>query len=110
MVMALSPMLFKEKLTWNKLAAMAAVVAGMVCITGVAGSRRAAPGAAYCARAVAAVLYATLIVSNKSIKHVSGLHSTLSELVIGFFVILVSLALSAIFPFAVPSGGSSSMC
>ena len=53
---------------------------------------------------VAAVLYATLIVSNKSIKHVSGLASTLAELFIGFFVVLAYLLAIGDFPFALPSG------
>ena len=33
-VLALSPVLFREKLTWNKLLAIAAVAVGMFCITG----------------------------------------------------------------------------
>jgi RarD protein len=103
MVMALSPVLFKEKLTWNKLAAIGAVVAGMVCITGVAGSTGSSVRGIVSA-VVAAVLYATLIVSNKSIKHVSGLASTLAELFIGFFVVLTYLLAIGDFPFALPSG------
>ena len=103
MVMALSPVLFKEKLTCNKLAAIGAVVAGMVCITGVAGSTGSSVRGIVSA-VVAAVLYATLIVSNKSIKHVSGLASTLAELFIGFFVVLAYLLAIGDFPFALPSG------
>ena len=34
LVMALSPLLFREKLTWNKIAAIAAVALGMVFISG----------------------------------------------------------------------------
>jgi RarD protein len=102
-VMALSPVLFKEKLTWNKLAAITAVIIGMVCITGVAGAEGSTGRGILCA-AVAALLYATLIVSNKSIKHVSGLGSTLSELIIGFFVILAYLLIKGEFPFALPGG------
>lgn len=102
-VMALSPVFFKEKLTWNKLAAVAAVIAGMICITGVAGAKGSSGRGIMCA-AVAALLYATLIISNKSVKHVSGLHSTLAQLVIGFFVILVYLLIKSEFPFTVPAG------
>lgn len=102
-VMALSPILFRERLTWNKLTAIAAVVTGMVCITGIAGAAGSSGRGIICAL-TAAVLYATLIVSNKSIKHVSGLSSTLAQLVIGFFVVLAYLLAVGAFPFAIPSG------
>ena len=102
-VMALSPVLFKEKLTWNKFTAIACVVGGMVCITGVSGASGSSLRGILCAGA-AALLYAALIVSNKSIKHVSGLSSTLAQLVIGFAVILSYLLVIGEFPFAVPSG------
>ncbi|MEA4946222.1 MAG: DMT family transporter [Oscillospiraceae bacterium] len=102
-VMALSPVLFKEKLTWNKLAAIAAVIAGMVCVTGVAGAADSSARGIACAGA-AALLYATLIVSNKNIRHVSGLSSTLAQLFIGFFVILAYLLAIGEFPFAIAPG------
>lgn len=102
-VMALSPVVFKEKLTWNKLAAIAAVIAGMVCITGVAGASNSSGRGILCA-GISALLYAALIISNKSIKHVSGLSSTLAQLVIGFFVILAYLLIIGEFPFSIAPG------
>lgn len=102
-VMALSPVVFKERLTWNKLTAIAVVVAGMVCITGVAGASSSSGRGILCA-GLAALLYATLIISNKFIKHVSGLSSTLAQLVIGCFVILTYLLIIGGFPFSIAPG------
>ena len=104
LVMALSPVLFKEKLTWNKLAAIAAVVTGMLCITGVAelGGGGAARGLG--SALVAAVLYALLIISNKSMRHVQGLSATLSSLFISSIVVGGYLLGTGGLPFAIPAG------
>lgn len=105
MVMALSPVFFKEKLTWNKLAAIAAVIVGMACITGVAGAGAGNnSGRGIICALIAAVLYAALIVSNKSMRRVKGLAATLSGLFIGFFVVLAYLLLTGGFPFSLPAG------
>lgn len=99
-VMALTPLIFKEKLTWNKLVAIAAVAGGMVCITGVAGAAGASMKGILFGGA-AALLYATLIISNKFIKNLSGVASTLVQLVIGFVVVLIYLLFKGEFPFMV---------
>ncbi len=103
LVLAASPLLFRERLTPRKLAAVAAVAAGMLCLTGSAEAaglslRGLLSGAA------AALLYASLIVSNKVIRHLDGLSSTLVQLVIGFLVVLCYLLARREFPFALPGG------
>lgn len=103
LVMALSPVLFKEKLTWNKICAIVAVAGGMICVTGTAGASANLTRGVICGVA-AALLYATLIVANKRTKDINGVDSTLAQLVIGFFVILVYLIIKGQFPFAVPVG------
>lgn len=89
LVLLFSPLLFKEKLTWNKLAAIAAVALGMVCIS---GNLDAQLGSGLVWAGGAALLYALLIVFNKRVKNLSGLHCALFELVIAFFVVLIYLA------------------
>lgn len=89
LVLLLSPLLFKEKLTWNKLAAIVAVALGMVCIS---GNLDAEVGAGLIWAGGAALLYALLIIFNKNVKSLSGLHCALFELVIAFFVVLIYLA------------------
>lgn len=103
LVMALSPLLFREKLTWNKLIAIAAVVAGMICITGITGTvsisvRGLVNGL------IAAALYALLIIANKNIRKVSALNATLVQLLIAMVVIVVYLAVRGQIPFTVPGG------
>ena len=102
-VMALSPLLFHEKLSWNKIAAIAAVAAGMICITGIAGAQTLSARGLMNGLA-AALLYAGLIISNKRIRHVSGLASTFAQLVIAFCVILIYLLLRGGLPFGIASG------
>lgn len=101
LVMVLSPFLFHERLTWNKLAAIGAVILGMICITGISGGlslRGLVNGA------LAALLYAMLIIANKNIRQVSGLNSTLVQLVVAFIVISVYLVLRGQLPFTMPGG------
>ncbi|MGM9591373.1 MAG: DMT family transporter [Oscillospiraceae bacterium] len=92
-VLALSPVLFKEKLTWNKLLAIAAVAVGMFCITGdIEPGSDVQTGILF--GGGAAVLYASLIVANKRVKRLSGLNCAMYELIVAFFVVLIYLAAS----------------
>jgi drug/metabolite transporter (DMT)-like permease len=137
LVMTLSPFIFKEALTWNKLAAIAVVILGMFCITGlingfltsILGSSASAAGAAVDAKAaggaisgstaisvrglvcgvMAALLYATLIIANKFIRSASGINLTILQLLIAFGVVLFYLLWQGRFPFALP-GGRSLFC
>ena len=92
-VLALSPVLFKEKLTWNKLLAIAAVAVGMFCITGdIKPGSDVQTGILF--GGGAALLYASLIVANKRVKRLSGLNCAMYELIVAFFVVLIYLVAS----------------
>lgn len=92
-VLALSPVLFKEKLTWNKLLAIAAVAVGMFCITGdIEPGSDVQTGLLF--GGGAALLYAALIVANKRVKWLSGLNCAMYELIVAFFVVLIYLIAS----------------
>ena len=92
-VLALSPVLFKEKLTWNKLLAIAAVAVGMFCITGdIEPGSDVQTGLLF--GGGAALLYASLIVANKRVKRLSGLNCAMYELIVAFFVVLIYLIAS----------------
>lgn len=89
-VLALSPVLFKEKLTGAKIAAIAAVAVGMVLITGdITPGSEVAKGIFFSAGA--AVLYASIIISGKNIKRLSGLNCSLYELSLSFVVVIIFL-------------------
>ncbi len=94
-VLALSPVLFREKLTWNKLLAIAAVAVGMFCITGdIEPGSDVQTGILF--GGGAALLYASLIVANKRVKRLSGLNCAMYELIVAFFVVLIYLLASKV--------------
>lgn len=98
LVMALSPLLFREKLTPGPVLGILAAVAGMVCVN----ARQVAadgisPGLLYALGS--AVLYAALIIVNKRIEGLSGAELTLLQLLVACAVVtpyaLLSPAASA---------------
>lgn len=79
-VLLLSPLLLKEKLTWPKLAGIAAAVIGMVLVNGIqAGGTDPQKGLLY--GLLAAVFYAGLILLNKRITDVPAVEKTLVQMV-----------------------------
>lgn len=103
-VLALSPVLFKERLTWNKLLAIAAVAAGMLCITGDIEKGSDVQTGLLCGGG-AALLYASLIVANKRVKRLSGLNCATYELIVAFFVVLGYLIVSGAKLPVIPAAG-----
>ena len=86
LVLALSPVLFGERLTRGKLAAVAAVTAGLLCISGSIDLHTRAAG--FLLAGGAALFYAAMIVCNKRVTALSGLHCALYELIVSFVVVL----------------------
>lgn len=90
LAIALSPLLFKEKLTWNKLIAIAAVALGMLCTTGnLSGGTDMRTGLMLACGA--ALLYALIIIVTKRVTHMSGLACSTYELFVSFVVIVIYL-------------------
>lgn len=97
LVVLFSPLLFREKLTGIKLAAVVIVAIGLLLISGsIAASGLSIPG--LLAAAAAALFYAMLIVFNKRIKKTSGLQTAAIELDIAFVVVLIYVLLTAGIP------------
>lgn len=103
LVMALSPFIFHERLTWNKLAAILVVLAGMVCITGVFANSVVSGWGLFCG-SMAALLYALIIIANKFIHSASGMNLSILQLAIAFAIVLVYLLATGQLPFALPQG------
>lgn len=103
-VLLLSPLLFREKLTPQSIIAGVIVAVGMWCMTGwegLHGSTRV--GMLY--GLISGGFYALLLVCNKSIKHMESIHCTLYQLVIASLVICVySLTTNGTLPLALPRG------
>ena len=87
-VMALSPLLFREKLTAPKLVGFAAVLAGVILVNGrIAGSGQDRWGI-FCG-AMSAVMYAFMVGCNKKAAHITGIENSALQLVVSFFTVAV---------------------
>ncbi|MBS6397201.1 MAG: EamA family transporter [Clostridiales bacterium] len=78
-VLLLSPILFREKLTWSKFLGIAAAVIGMVLVNGTQ-TGGADPGRGLIYGLLAAVFYAGLILLNKRITDVPAVEKTLVQM------------------------------
>ena len=97
LVLLLSPMLFREKLTGRKIAAICIVAVGLICISGsIAFGGLSAAGLA--TAIVSALFYSSLIIFNKRIVRTSGMQTAAIELDVAFVVVLVYVLLTAGLP------------
>jgi drug/metabolite transporter (DMT)-like permease len=102
-VMMLSPLVFREKLTWVKLAGFAAVLAGMFFInTGAAGGGSSAWGI-FCG-VMSAVTYALMVIFNKKAKSVTGLENAMWQLLTAFLTVAVFVGVKEGFTIRIDSG------
>lgn len=90
LVIALSPFLFKEKLTWNKVLAMISVFIGVILITGtITIGTEIGKGLIFAV--FSALSYAALIILNKRLHRMRGLEAAMCELAMAFAVLLIYL-------------------
>ena len=97
LVILFSPLLFRERLTGTKIAAVAVVAVGLILISGsiAAGGFRIT---GLLAAAASALFYAALIVFNKRISRTSGLQTAAVELDVAFVVVLIYVLLTSGLP------------
>ena len=98
----LSPIIFKEKLTTNKIVAVVAVAAGMLCISGNV-TQGSDMQTGLLLGAGAAALYALIIIVTKRVTHLSGLNCSMYELFISFIVMVFYLLINGIKLPVIPS-------
>ena len=91
-VFLLSPILFKESLTWSKIVGIVVAIIGMLIVNGL-GIGGSNPYLGLICGVLSALFYATLMILNKFIKNLSGLESTLVQLMIASFVMTVYVLL-----------------
>ena len=97
LILLLSPLLFREKLTGAKITALCLVAVGLVCISGsIAFGGLSAPG--LLVAIVSALFYASLIAFNKRITRSGGLQTAAIELDVAFAVVLVYVLCTAGLP------------
>lgn len=93
LVMAVCPLLFKEKLTAKQILCFCMSTLGMVLITGTAGGgRQDLLGIAF--GLGAALFYATVMLLNKFIRGVEGIHRTFIQFLAAIIVLVPYVALS----------------
>lgn len=97
-VMIVCPLLFKERLTTKQIICFVMSTAGLVLITGTAGGgAQDLVGIAF--GLGAALLYATVMLLNKFIKGVTGLHRTLIQFLAAIVVLVPYVAFTSGFNF-----------
>lgn len=101
-VVALSPFVFKEKLTLPKLIGFALVMLGVFCISGISGAKMDPWG--FASGILSAVTYAGMVIFNKKARDIGGLENTMFQL--GFAFVTVSVFLVIRQGFHIPVKGS----
>jgi len=87
-VMVLSPLLFREKLTWPKLAGFIVVLCGVILVNGGAVEEgKNIMGLFY--GGMSAVMFAVLVIFNKLAKPITGLENSVVQLFISFLTAAV---------------------
>lgn len=104
LLMAVSPLLFREKISRPMLLGFAVVLVGVVLVNGqVARTGKVAWGL-FCG-GMSAVLYVLMIVLNKKATHITGLENPTLQLAASFIVALVFLAVTGGVDFTMTSRG-----
>ena len=88
LVTVVCPILFKEKLTWKQIFCFVVSTFGVVLITGIGGLTSSRDFIGIMFGLGAAILYATVILLNKFIKNVDGIHRTFLQFVSAILVLL----------------------
>ncbi len=97
LVLLFSPLLFRETLTPQKIAAVVIVAAGLFCITGsITSAGMSLTG--LLAAVLSALFYASLIIFNKRIVKTGGMQTAALELDVAFVVVLIYVLLTAGLP------------
>ncbi|HJV30987.1 MAG TPA: DMT family transporter [Bacillales bacterium] len=91
-VMILSPLIFREKMTRAKLLGFLAVIIGMLCVNGQAFTQgRISLG--LISGLLSAIMYAIMVVFNKKAVSITGLENATCQLVISFITVAILMSL-----------------
>lgn len=87
-VMAVSPLIFRERMTLKKLSGFAAVIAGMYMVNK-NSLQQAHVSAGLIFGILSAVMYAFMVIFNKKAKSITGLENSTFQLIISFLTVAV---------------------
>ena len=87
-VMALSPLLFREKLTASKLCGFAAVLIGIILVNGSAFNGNGNLWGIFCGL-MSAVMYAAMVICNKKARRITGVEHATLQLFVSFLTVFI---------------------
>ena len=87
-VMALSPLLFREKLTASKLCGFAAVLIGIILVNGSAFNGNGNLWGIFCGL-MSAVMYAAMVICNKKAQRITGMENATLQLLVSFLTVFI---------------------
>jgi drug/metabolite transporter (DMT)-like permease len=102
-VMILAPILFREELTWAKVAGFLAVLFGMFCVNAQALNEVNTTWGLFCG-VMSAVMYAFMVIFNKKAKSITGLENSMWQLLISFLTVAVFVGFKQGFVIHIESG------
>jgi drug/metabolite transporter (DMT)-like permease len=102
-VMILSPIVFREKLTWPKMAGFLAVLVGMFGVNSLALREVNTTVGLFCG-IMSAVMYAFMVIFNKKAKSITGLENSMWQLLTSFLTVAVFVGLKQGFVIHIESG------
>lgn len=91
-VMLLSPIIFKEKMTSAKLLGFLAVIIGMYFVNGNALSEGGSSWGLICG-ILSAIMYAVMVIFNKKAKSITGLENSMCQLITSFITVAIFISL-----------------
>jgi drug/metabolite transporter (DMT)-like permease len=101
--MILSPVIFRERMTSNKLLGFLVVIIGMLCVNGQALSQgRTSWGLIF--GILSAIMYAIMVVFNKKAISITGLENSMCQLITGFITVTIFIGLKQGFSFNIMQG------
>ncbi|MDI7741865.1 DMT family transporter [Lysinibacillus fusiformis] len=90
-VMILSPLIFKEKMTKAKLLGFLAVIIGMLCVNGLAFTEGKVSGLIF--GILSAFMYVVMVIFNKKARTIKGLENAMCQLVISFLTVAIFIGM-----------------
>ncbi len=102
MVIALSPLLFKEKITAKKVVGFLAVIVGVVLINTNSFNGKGDVFGIICGL-LSAVMYAFMVICNKKAKNITGLENSTLQLTIAFLTVAVFVAFEQGYSMQIPT-------
>ncbi len=102
-VIILSPILFREKMSWAKLLGFLAVLLGMFCVNVQALSEGKTSWGLFCG-IMSAFMYAFMVIFNKKAESISGLESSMWQLIASFLTVAVFIGIKQGFSIPIEPG------